>query len=324
MKKVAIFGHDLKFITEIADYLKNSLEYEIKIDKWDGHERHDEAKSLEILKWADILFCEWGLGNVVWCQKHKKSHQKLYVRLHRFEMNTKYPTLFDYQQINQFIAISPYIFEEFHRVANVPREKMKVIFNAVNTERFAKVKIDKANFNLGIIGYVPMLKRLDRAIDIFEKLYEQNTEYNLFIKGHRPEEVKWVWKLPSQREYYESLFDRIQKSPYKDNIHFDGWGDVSVWLKNIGYVLSVSDYESFHLAPIEGMASGAVPVVLEREGTRCVFPEKYIFEDEVEAVNFISSSANQPNVAKLKSFVEERYSLQKICSEIDRLFQGNL
>lgn len=320
MKKIAIFGHDLKFITSIADYLSNSFDYEIKIDKWDGHNHHDEARSIEILEWADILFCEWGLGNVVWCQQHKRSHQKLIVRMHRFEMNTKYPNQFDYQQIDQIIAISPYIFEEFHRVAKVPREKMKVIFNAVDTEMFAKKKVDNCNYNIGLIGYVPMLKRLDRAIDIFEKLYAQNSNYKLFLKGKRPEEVKWVWDMEAQRNYFESVFDRIEKSEYKNHVFFEGWGEVSDWLTNVGYVLSVSDYESFHLAPIEGMASGAFPVVLDREGVRSVFPEEYIFQDIDQAVAFITSNRSRQD-AELASYVEKNYSLEKIGSEIDKLIK---
>ena len=37
--------------------------------------------------------------------------------------------------------------------------------------------------------------------------------------------------------------------------------DVGTWLRRIGFILSTSDDESFHLAPAEGMASGAVPVI---------------------------------------------------------------
>ncbi|SHF75629.1 glycosyltransferase family 4 protein [Ornithinibacillus halophilus] len=320
MKKVAVFGHDLKFISYIMDYLDNSSNYQIRIDHWNGHTRHDEGKSLEVLEWADILFCEWGLGNVVWCQKHKKSNQKLIVRLHRFEMNTRFPALFDYNKIDQLFTISPYVYEEFHRVANVPREKMKVIFNAVDTKRFAKPKVDGANFNIGMVGYVPMLKRIDRALDIFEKLYESDSRYKLMIKGKEPQEVNWVWKLDSQRRFYEEVFDRIENSKYKDHIFFEGWGDVSEWLTNIGYVLSVSDYESFHLAPVEGMASGAYPIVLDREGVRCIFPEKYIFNNTQQAVSFITSGDKQPET-ELASYVEERFALPNICSEIDNLIQ---
>ena len=48
---------------------------------------------------------------------------------------------------------------------------------------------------------------------------------------------------------------------------FDPAGrDVAAWLRRVGFVLSTSDDESFHLAPAEGMASGAVPALLPWPG----------------------------------------------------------
>lgn len=316
MRKIAFIGHDLKFINHIIDYFKRQPDYEVKTDEWQGHEAHSEARSLEIVEWADILFCEWGLGNVVWYQERKKEHQKLIVRLHRFEMDTKYVKMFDYSKIDMCIAISPYIYEEFYRVAKVPRDKMKVIFNAIDTERFNKPKKAKTNFNLGIIGYVPKLKRLDRAIDIFEKLYAKDSRYKLFIKGKHPKDFGWVWDNAEQREYYEAIFERIEQAAYKKNVVFEGWGDVAEWLQNIGYVLSVSDYESFHMAPIEGMASGAVPVVLRREGVNTIFPQEFIFETHDEAAAFIHQD-ELVDAEMLKGFVSSNYGMDVVCKEIE-------
>lgn len=319
MKKIAFFGGDLKFINHIIDYLNNKLGYEVRIDKWDGHDRHDEAKSREILEWADVLFCEWGLGNVIWCQENKKSYQKLIVRLHRFEMNTKYPKMFDYEKIDQLIAISPFIFEEFNRVAKVPREKMKVIFNAVDTHRFNVKKKVGSEHNLGIIGIVPKLKRLDRAVDIFERLYDKDNRYNLYIKGKHPKEFGWVWNNIEERSHYEQVFKRIEESQFKNNVHFEGWGDVSVWLQKIGYVLSVSDYESFHLAPIEGMASGAYPIVLDRAGVKTIFPNDTILKNIEDAVSYVQSKKRK-NELDLKKYVQENFSLETICPQIEKIF----
>ncbi|MCA1064608.1 glycosyltransferase family 4 protein (plasmid) [Rossellomorea sp. AcN35-11] len=316
MKKIAFIGRDLKFISHIIEAFK--MTHDVRIDQWEGPEHHDEVKSREIVEWADILFCEWGLGNVVWYQEHKKEHQKLFVRLHRYEMNTKYPALFDYKKIDKLIAISPYIFEEFHRVAKVPREKMTVIYNAVETARFKKPKNNDSQFNIGIIGIVPKLKRIDRALDIFEELHNKDSRYKLFIKGKHPKEFGWVWNNKEEREHYEEAFKRIDK--YKDSIFFEGWGDVSTWLQNIGFVLSVSDYESFHMAPIEGMTSNAYPVVLKREGVNTIFPQKYIHDSLEKAAEFIYAHQESPP-ENLSRFVENNYSLGKVCKGIENLFQ---
>ena len=58
---------------------------------------------------------------------------------------------------------------------------------------------------------------------------------------------------------------------------FDRFGpDVASWLRRIGFVLSTSDDESFHLAPAEGMASGAVPALLPWPGAETIYDPRWI------------------------------------------------
>ncbi|MEH7453416.1 glycosyltransferase [Gottfriedia acidiceleris] len=313
--KLAIIGHDLKFINEAIKRFEARSDIEIKIDLWEGHTIHQVGKSLEIVNWADVLFCEWGLGNVIWYQEHKKDHQVLIVRMHRFEMNTPFPERFDFTKIDKIIAISSYIFEEFHRVARIPREKMIVIQNGVDVDRFHLPKQYDADFRIGLLGYVPKLKRLDRALEIFEKLYEKDSRYTLSIKGKHPKEFPWVWNNQIEQDYYTSIFRKIEKSHYRNQVQFEEWGDSAEWLESIGFVLSVSDYESFHLAPVEGMASCAVPIVLNREGARTIFPDEYIFESLDQAAQYIADS-RKGSRKELVEFVKENYCMDKMCSEI--------
>ena len=69
---------------------------------------------------------------------------------------------------------------------------------------------------------------------------------------------------PRSGSSFEELFRRIRRSP----LLAGAWSstrpgpDVASWLRRVGLVLSTSDDESFHLAPAEGMASGAVPALL--------------------------------------------------------------
>ena len=57
---------------------------------------------------------------------------------------------------------------------------------------------------------------------------------------------------------------------------FEPFGpDMASWLRKIGYVLSPSSDESFHLAPAEGMASGAVPLFWQRPGADEIFSNRW-------------------------------------------------
>ena len=119
--KIVFAGHDLKFAKLIMDYLDNTGMFEIRKDEWNGHNAHDEQQSKECLEWAEIIVCEWGLGNAVWYSHRKLPHQKLIVRMHLQEVDTIYPQQFNIENIDAFIAISPYIYEEFYRVFKLPR-----------------------------------------------------------------------------------------------------------------------------------------------------------------------------------------------------------
>ena len=69
---------------------KQKKQYNVLLDKWSGYKTHNKRISLELLGKADIIFCEWSLGNIVFYSKYKKPHQKLYVRIHRFESSENY------------------------------------------------------------------------------------------------------------------------------------------------------------------------------------------------------------------------------------------
>ncbi|MFP3361566.1 group 1 glycosyl transferase, partial [Planococcus sp. SIMBA_143] len=80
-------GHDLKFLPQIMAQLE-AAGHRVIVDQWDGHDIHDEERSLRLLAEADVIFCEWALGNVKWYSHHKQDDQRLVVRLHAQELRT--------------------------------------------------------------------------------------------------------------------------------------------------------------------------------------------------------------------------------------------
>jgi glycosyltransferase involved in cell wall biosynthesis len=288
--KIVFAGHDLKFAQLIMDYLEKEGSYDLRVDQWTGHNVHNTEQSKAYLAWADVIVCEWGLGNAVWYSHHKLPHQRLIVRMHRQELDTIYPKQFYMDNIDAIVAISPHIYEEFYRAFKIPREKMYMLFNTLDAEALNKEKEDTntAKYHLGIIGICPKMKRLDLAVDILEKLWLKDSRYKLFVKGKLPQDYSWLWKKEEERQYYENLFERINAAPWKDAVVFDGFGsDMDEWFKKIGFVLSTSDFESFHLAPSEGMASGAYPIILNWDGSDTIYSSHYLLQDVDECVTRI-------------------------------------
>lgn len=288
--KILIAGHDLKFAKFIMEAIEARDDLELLVDQWQGHSKHDEEQSHRLLNQADTIFCEWGLGNVVWFSRHKKAGQKLVTRVHAQELKTRHLDQCLHDNIDHYIFVSPYYFELMIAEFSLQREKCKMIFNMVDTQLLDKPKLPGAEFHLGMIGDVPQSKRLDRALDIFEKLYAKDKRYKLFVKGKRPEDYPWMHSKAKADEmaYYQRQYQRIKDNGWQDNVIFEGFGPIDEWLQKIGWVLSVSDHESFHLAVAEGMASGAIPLIFPWDGSREIYPKRYLHSDAISASEFFA------------------------------------
>ncbi|MBC1210029.1 glycosyltransferase family 4 protein [Listeria booriae] len=314
-------SHDLKFMTDIISYLENKPNIRVKFDTWTNHTEHNKAESQALLAWADMIFCEWGLGNAVWYSQHKKPGQKLLVRVHAQEKRTPHPFNYNLDAIDHIIAVCPFIMEEMHRICQIPRHKMILIANTIDTEKFDRPKQPDIRFNVGICGVIPKIKGLDKALDIFEQLWQQDKRYRFFIKGQLPKDVAWLMGRTAEREYYDAVFARIQQAEWKDNVIFDKHGnDVHEWLQKIGYLLSTSESESFHTVLMEGMAAGSTPCLLNWPGVETVYPADSIFETPEDIATFISTHELNPEEQQsYKDYAYHYFNKAKICHEIETL-----
>lgn len=285
-KTVLIAGHDLKFAKFLMDAINQRDDLELLIDHWQGHNKHDEEKSFQLLNRADTIFCEWGLGNVVWYSRKKKAGQKLIVRAHAQELRTRHLDQCDHQNIDNYIMVSPYYFELMLAEFSLERAKCRMIYNLVDTDNLDRPKLPGSEFHIGMIGDVPQSKRLDRALDVFERLQAHDVRYRLFVKGKRPEEYAWMHSpaKAEEMEWYTRQYQRIRENGWGEKVTFEGFGPVEEWLPKIGWILSVSDHESFHLAVAEGMASGAAPGILRWPGCELIYPAVSI-HDTVDSLS---------------------------------------
>ena len=94
------------------------------------------------------------------------------------------------------------------------------------------------------------------------------------VRSVMPWNIKWIWdNMPADRARFETLFARIAADPVLSaQVRFDPAGpDMEEWYRGVGFVLSSSDTEGCHTSVLEGMASGAVPVVRDWPGARSLF-----------------------------------------------------
>ncbi len=317
---ILVAGHDLKFIDRLYGEFA-ALGRDVLIDAWTGHEEHDERASRTLLDKADTIICEWCLGNAVWYSMNKRAGQKLIVRFHLQERDLEYPELVDMDNVDAMVFVGPHLRREaisrfgWERWAD---GKLVVISNYVDTKALDLPKPTDAQFNIGIVGIVPQRKRFDLALDVIERLRREDERFQLHVKGKTAGEYPWMQSRPKELRYYEDQTDRIKNSDLlKGAVHFDGWGDdMPEWYRKMGFVLSVSDFESFHLSVPEGAASRAIPLMLKWEGAEEIYPEDWSYHtvDELGAaiLDIVRSG-------RFEGIAESRYSFARTNFDIERV-----
>lgn len=300
--RLGIIGYNLKFVRPIVTNLIRNPGIDALIDEWPVFAAKPTAATDEVLAKADVVLCEWCGPNAVYASHNKRPGQRLVVRLHRFELDTDHWKQIDPAQVDRFVTVGNHYRDLVLERTDWPRDKVVVIGNQVDDLQLHRNKLDGAQFNIGMLGASSSRKRLDLAFDLIEKLHRKDSRFRLRVKTALPQDERWVWDNEKERAYFDRELARLDDDPLRDLVTFDGFGtDVADWFRKIGFILSVSDDESFHLAPAEGMASGSVPVVRNWPGADSVYAPHWVLSDTDEMALQIVDTA--PDDAKWEAAV---------------------
>ena len=328
--RVAVASHDLKFFTRIQEHLAELPGVELRLDHWEALSVHDVATSEAMADWADVVICEWAGPNLVWYSRHKRAGQRLIVRLHRFELEAGWLSDVRVDAIDQVVCVSPFYAQLTAERTGWPVERIVVIPNWVDVAQFDRPKLAGAEFTLGMIGISPHRKRPDLGVEILARLRRHDRRYRLAIKSKMPWDYWWIWRKPEERAEAERLFHRLHDDPVVAGaVTFDGFGgDVAAWLRRVGWVLSTSDDESFHLAPAEGMASGAVPALLPWPGADTIYDTRWIHDDPAavaEAIHEVTRSGRWDTERRTaRDQVRASFPLDAVCDTWARILVEDL
>ncbi|HSK96618.1 MAG TPA: glycosyltransferase, partial [Euzebyales bacterium] len=322
--RVLVASHSLKFFSAIAHHLRR-CGAEVRFDVWEGHAKHDEADSKKLLDWAEIIVCEWALGNAVWYARNKHPGQRLLVRLHRMELETEFPAEIAIDAVDRVVLVSELFRTKAIEQLGWPDDALEVVPNWVDTLMLDRPKLPGAQFHLGLLGWIPIRKRLDRAVDTLERLLDHDPRWRLYLGGKLPWELRWVWQRLAEQQYFTEQLDRIRSSPrLRRAVNFDGHQpNVPSWMRKIGFVLSPSDDESFHLALAEGMASAAVPVVWPWDSASEVYDARWIHADSDAAADAIAATDWEGERRVAQRYVRERYPLEPVTAAWADLVLGH-
>jgi len=323
-RRVLVAGHDLKFATGLLEELRIQGA-EVTTDVWRSHTDHDEDQSRRLLADADVIFCEWGLGNAVWYSQHVGPDQRLVVRVHLQELQRPYLARVHHDRVAAYVFVGELIRDAAVLGHGVPRERTHVVPNDVPTADLDRPKAEHADQTLGLVGIVPARKRLDLALDVLEGLHRRGLDYRLRIKGKTPGDYPWMADRPQESAYYDAQFARIERinAGRPDSVVLDAHGDdMPEWYRQVGVVLSVSDFESFHLTIADGAASGAMPALLGWAGSDLVYPREWISADVDDLVQRIAEAPRDPDA--WRAVARERFDSRHVLARLVGITAGGV
>lgn len=288
--RLLVVGHDLKFIDFMYGYLPGSVE--VREDRWLGEKRHDVEASRELAAWADVIWVEWLAHSAHWYSRIVRDDQVLIVRQHRYELLRDIGEQIDYSRVSAVIAIAVHTLEGVHERFRVPRDKLRLVPNIYEADRYTVADPDDQGrqFRIALVGSIPRLKGLHRALEVLEHLRAIDERYTLTIFGRRAEELPWVRSNPDEAAYFDACEHYLRSTGLGSAVEYAGWVDIRKELHRYGYVLSTSDLEGSHVSPGEAYLTGNLGLYLRWRGSEYIYPEEFGFESPGELASYIAGA----------------------------------
>lgn len=246
----------------------------------------------EILKnfAPDTVFVDFCNENAVVLTNRVKElpkQPKIVIRLHGYEAQSWYIFKIDWSTVSNLLVVSPK-FEEIV-LSKIPavKEKLNVVFNLIDTEKFALQKAeDMVPNTIAYAGYLNKKKGIPLLRTVMAS-------------------------MPDKEFHVAGIFQDAQVELYlKDlalpNVQYHGWVKTWDFLKGKQHVISTSVTESFGMSLAEGMAMGLTPLIHAWPGADLIWPKECIWKtfDELKAI--------QPqDPAWCRKWITDRYPMNQ-------------
>lgn len=223
------------------------------------------------------------------------------------------------------ITVSQFSKSEILKYTKVKGEKIKVIYNGIDTKRFKvcpneeKIKI-KNKYNLPdkflfFVGNVKPHKNLKGLLRAFERIIRDERDIFLVITGKKEGFIK------GDKEIFKILNNKY----LKDKVIFTGYvdnEDLPILYNLADLFVFPSFYEGFGLPPLEAMACGCpsvvskIPPLLEVCGDAVYYVNPYDVEDIAEGIIRVLKDQNLREEIKRKGYERVRnFSWEKSAME---------
>jgi glycosyltransferase involved in cell wall biosynthesis len=227
------------------------------------------------------------------------------------------------------ITISNYTTESILKHFHIANNKMNMIYEGVDLERFNPLNAKAFNFKkfnfkkdkyILYVGNVYPHKNIDRLIEVFARIKQ---------KPNIDKDLKLV--LVGKKDYFfEIIMNQVKQLDLEDSVIFTGYvldeELISLYENSLFYVFP-SLYEGFGLPPLEAIALGA-PIVISN--TTClpeIFGENIEYfdpksKDNMEQIiyNFILDKGKRELQKTYHQEILNKYSWQDMAESTKKLY----
>lgn len=326
--KVLVASHDLKFLDAALKRLADETPYVITYDRWRSTSNHHENVTAQLLRDSDIIFCEWCVGQAVWYSQRKLPHQKLFIRLHRFEAFTNFPKQVAADAIDGIVVVSDHFRDICVKEFGWPADRIVVLPQYCIADQLRREKHLGAERTLGFVGINGFHhKRFDRALEILRLVRRSDPGFRMRVRSAMPWEFSWIWKDNNdERAKFEALFREIEGDrELREAIIFDRPGaNMAEWYRNVGYILSTSETEGCHTTIAEGICSGAEPIVINWPGAKSVYRAASVYETVEEMAEAIlkDSRGARSTSRELQDWGARNFDIARTVAHLDGWFSS--
>jgi glycosyltransferase involved in cell wall biosynthesis len=338
MKKKITFFYPPKQDTFLRKIIKG-LQDEYEVEEFTGG---DEQYFFRTLTSSDICWFEWG-GDIAQKVSRMPMHSKYVVRMHSFEFFEGMHHNINWRKIKALILVNDSTKEIFRKgipgalggvptseaqaksmnapvvgdsLLYMPDEKIHVIYQGIETNKYVLDAKRKMNKKVALIGYLNFKKAPELALQCFEAITEYDPEFTFHIAGLH-QDMRFML-------YLSHLAPKL-----KSKIYFDGWQEnMNAYLQDKDFVLSSSLFESFQFSLVEGMATGCTPLVHDWFGASNIYPDKYLWRTIPECVDIVkravalSEAELEEERTSLRGYVEKMYSFDRELAEIKEVLRN--
>jgi len=238
----------------------------------------------------------------------KNLQARVVARVHSYEAFTPMPMHTDWSGIDDLIFVSPHIraLVETCVPALEGGPRVHTIPNRNPLRRYELPKFEGSEHTLGLVGWNNVTKDPLWAIELLEALRSHDDRWRLRLIGHGlPSNIRSGPAMAYRNELtarMEALGDAVERPGFTD--------DVPEALRSVGVIISSSRREGTHEGMLQGVASGAFPVVRNWPyvarwgGARTIVPDEWIVDTAQEGARMLLEAAEDHT-----TFAERRQAM---------------